>query len=272
MAPWVKGLLILSLICFAASMHYGEYTGFSSLRKDGRCGKDYRAPNGGIGECRPRSKNYCCSNRGWCGHTKAHCDCHTCVNYRKPTVAPTMEPAVEPTTANGCLASANYYRQKQKNTPNLKWSAFLAEKAQAYADYLLKRASTMSERSPNILVHDKANRKNGWGENLYYMNNWKTGDDVFYCKAADKSWYAEIDNYSWETTLSTNGRPTGHFTQMVWKSTKNVGYGVAVGDSRLFKGNKIAFVVAKYTPPGNMYMRGQRVKYYRDNVEPLKGY
>lgn len=39
---------------------------------------------------------------------------------------------------------------------------------------------------------------------------------------------------------------TGHFTQVVWKNTKNLGVGVAFANN----GNK-AIVVANYFPPGN---------------------
>ena len=60
------------------------------------------------------------------------------------------------------------------------------------------------------------------------------------------------------------GGEIGHFTQLVWKSTTKVGYGVAVTDSPDWgKYNlKMVFVVAKYQPGGNW---GDKT----DNVMPL---
>ena len=47
----------------------------------------------------------------------------------------------------------------------------------------------------------------------------------------------------------------GHFTQVVWKGSKELGIGKAV------KGNKV-FVVASYRPPGNYAGR------FKENVFP----
>ena len=39
--------------------------------------------------------------------------------------------------------------------------------------------------------------------------------------------YNEINDYDYKTASSTNGWPVLHFTQMVWKNTQKVGFGVA---------------------------------------------
>ncbi|CAF4223576.1 unnamed protein product, partial [Rotaria sordida] len=39
---------------------------------------------------------------------------------------------------------------------------------------------------------------------------------------------------------------TGHFTQVVWRSTKKLGVGVAYADE-----GRTVYVVAQYSPPGN---------------------
>ncbi|XP_067376681.1 Golgi-associated plant pathogenesis-related protein 1-like isoform X2 [Channa argus] len=51
---------------------------------------------------------------------------------------------------------------------------------------------------------------------------------------------------------------TGHFTQVVWKDTTEVGVGMASSGNR-------AFVVGQYRKPGNMAMPG----YFEKNVLPL---
>lgn len=63
-------------------------------------------------------------------------------------------------------------------------------------------------------------QQNPYGENLYYANNFEPS-------AADavKSWYDEIEMYNFAThTYSGN---TGHFTQVVWRGTKELGVGRA---------------------------------------------
>ncbi|VDK64219.1 unnamed protein product [Onchocerca ochengi] len=65
---------------------------------------------------------------------------------------------------------------------------------------------------------------------------------------------------------------TGHFTQLVWKSTTQMGVGVAM---RRFSGHRVnscqpdfpstlIYVVVKYDPPGNIL----DMKNYDDNVLP----
>ena len=78
--------------------------------------------------------------------------------------------------------------------------------------------------------------------------------------------YDEIYNYNFKTGDKINGGVIGHFTQMVWKSSTRVGYGVAVASSPKWGtyGSKMVFVVAKYTPGGN-------TPPYTANVMPLIG-
>jgi len=120
----------------------------------------------------------------------------------------------------------------------------------------------------NILEHDK-NRGNV-GENLWYEDHYNTGDEGYYCRRADKDWYAEIADYDYNTARTKNGKAVGHFTQMIWKASKRVGYGVAVANSPRFRGNKMAIAVARYSPPGNFNIRGQRFEDYSKNVQRLK--
>merc|ERR1711892_246044 len=56
-------------------------------REDGRCGDKYPVPTGTPGQCDPAGdgpkKGPCCSPKGFCGNTVKHCECETCVDYRK---------------------------------------------------------------------------------------------------------------------------------------------------------------------------------------------
>merc|ERR1712010_93530 len=63
-------------------------------------------------------------------------------------------------------------------------------------------------------------------------------------QGAVDSWYSEIKDYTFGQEPSWGGPVTGHFTQVVWKGSTDVGVGVAQ------EGSKVV-VVANYSPPGN---------------------
>ena len=74
------------------------------------------------------------------------------------------------------------------------------------------------------------------------------GENIFMCEGKEANaemaineWYNEIKNFDFEKDYQ---KGTEHFTQIVWKDTKEVGFGISN------KGNKY-FVVANYFPPGN---------------------
>ncbi|CAH8518144.1 unnamed protein product [Schistosoma bovis] len=63
------------------------------------------------------------------------------------------------------------------------------------------------------------------------------------------TWHSDAENYNYE-----NGKgPAGNFTQLVWSSTREVGFGKACGPGK-------CVVVAHYRPPGNVLGR------YLENV------
>ena len=65
----------------------------------------------------------------------------------------------------------------------------------------------MADRGSNRLQHS------GPGENLYWFAGAGGGDDR--ALAAVDYWYDEINNYDFGTGTSTNGKKTGHFTQVI---------------------------------------------------------
>jgi len=76
-------------------------------------------------------------------------------------------------------------------------------------------------------------------------------------RKATQNWYDEIGQYNY--TYGGFSMNTGHFTQVVWKGTKEVGFGKATSNSN------VVFVVANYFPAGNM--QGQ----FQKNVSPPNG-
>lgn len=61
------------------------------------------------------------------------------------------------------------------------------------------------------------------------------------------SWYNEIRLYSYYNPGYSH--ETGHFTQLVWASSKTVGFGVTYGRRN---GMNCVYVVANYFPAGNV--------------------
>ena len=59
-----------------------ERTPLSKYRDDGRCGPNFKAPNGKDAECIPGGTKFCCSEWGHCGRTSNHCYCNECIDYR----------------------------------------------------------------------------------------------------------------------------------------------------------------------------------------------
>ena len=52
-------------------------------RDDYRCGHRFPLQDGHTpAQCNPESEDPCCSEFGWCGKTKDHCNCKTCIDNR----------------------------------------------------------------------------------------------------------------------------------------------------------------------------------------------
>ena len=130
---------------------------------------------------------------------------------------------------NEALQAHNNYR-KIHHTEPLKLNRELCKIAQNYSEHLA---------NVGRLQHSDNNYHNdAMGENLYCcFGKDPTGSSV------TSSWYSEIKNYNYSGDWS-NG--TGHFTQIVWKETKEVGFGKAKDQ------NGKTFVVANYYPAGNV--------------------
>ena len=126
------------------------------------------------------------------------------------------------------LNAHNYYRRKH-HVPPLTLNKDLCKIAQAYAQRLC---------STRCFEHSK-NKYKGFniGENLYRC----TGK-VATGEMATTSWYDEIKTHNFRKDFQ---HASGHFSQLVWKGSQEVGFGVAN------KGTNY-YVVANYYPAGNI--------------------
>lgn len=129
------------------------------------------------------------------------------------------------------LAAHNKYRQ-DVGVPDLTWSPTLAAHAQAWANQL---ASTGK--------FDHSTDPHGEGENL-------AKGTVRADRAAELVglWGGEKQYFQPGTfpDVSTTGNwmDVGHYTQLVWRDTTQVGCGVAMGGGS-------TVLVCRYSPPGN---------------------
>lgn len=152
-------------------------------------------------------------------------------------VAVMMAPMIAGDFANDALSSHNAYRQRH-GCPGLQLSSTLNNYAQQWANYLA--ATDTFEHSGGQ-----------YGENLYASR----GMDVSGNTPVD-SWYAEIVDFDFSNPNGNDYRKTGHFTQVVWKSSKRLGIAKAKSSSGW------TYVCASYDPRGNY--QGQ----YAENVPP----
>jgi len=119
---------------------------------------------------------------------------------------------------------------------SLTWSKELAAYAQKWADHLAATKCDLAHRPFSGEWEQK------YGENLF------AGSAKFFGVIdAVKLWENEKKDYKGQAIGSGNSN-FGHYTQLVWKNTKQVGCGKAQCKDNLI-------VVCNYDPPGNV--RGQ---------------
>lgn len=145
--------------------------------------------------------------------------------------APIADPA---TTKREALAAHNALR-RHHHAPDLVWDNSLARYAANYASECHFRHS----HTP-------------YGENL--------AEGFSSVTSAVNSWAAEGAYYSYKRPGFSHR--TGHFTQMIWKSTENVGCAYAICNG--LNGTIGKYLVCEYSPPGNVVNEG----YFEENVVP----
>jgi uncharacterized protein YkwD len=110
--------------------------------------------------------------------------------------------------------------------PPLSWSDEVAASAQGWANHLRDDRQCKLEHDDNSRL----------GENL------AVGKDMNVAQAV-QMWADEARHYSYSPVYAFE-IPTGHYTQMVWRKTTNIGCGFATCGSKVI-------IVCRYSPPGN---------------------
>jgi uncharacterized protein YkwD len=111
----------------------------------------------------------------------------------------------------------------------LQWSDSLAAAAQQYANHLASTGNLVHSGTP--------------GENL------AQGPDTYTVTQLVDMWGSEeryfIRGIFPNVSSTGDWQAVGHYTQVVWRNTTQVGCGVATG-------NRNIFMVGRYNPPGNV--------------------
>ena len=126
------------------------------------------------------------------------------------------------------LDNHNYHRKMHQVDP-LTRSAEIEAVAQVYSEHLA---------SINSMQHS-GNKK--YGENLYYC--WASNGICVTGDKASEIWYSEVSKYDYSNPEFSSG--TGHFTQLVWKGSSQIGCGAACN------AQNNCYVTCNYYPPGN---------------------
>lgn len=147
-------------------------------------------------------------------------------------------PCADPAVLAG-LSAINVLRESH-GTPLLTCDARMCEGASRWATTLVGRGGN--------LMHDMGSP---YGENLAVFD-WKPEGSAVYVTSSIRAWYREVSSYN--TSRPGFNVSTGHFTQLVWASSRRLGIGWASGILALKKARSRpgTVVVARFDPPGNV--------------------
>lgn len=155
-------------------------------------------------------------------------------NSKTASFAPETDSRVDSTAM---LTVHNQWRAKV-GVPALRWSAQLADMAQQWADQLAASGCQYSHSG-----------RSQYGENIFFASpvTWSSGRTEMQQvtpKKVTADWGNEGRQYDYATNYCSGS--CGHYTQLVWRDTKEVDCGMAVCD------NNAQLWVCNYFPVGNV--------------------
>jgi pathogenesis-related protein 1 len=144
----------------------------------------------------------------------------------------------------GMLEAHNQTRAAVGVAP-LVWSSQMSQYAQQWAEHL-------STQNNCQMQHRSAAGANTLpvGENIYWASpvRWSDGRTEVQTIAPSQvalDWASEKADYSYASNTCRSGAQCGHYTQMVWRTTAEVGCGMSICP------DKGQIWVCNYNPPGN---------------------
>ena len=155
-----------------------------------------------------------------------------------------LTPAPQPAAMQGMLEVHNQVRASV-GVPPLQWSGRMSAYAQAWAEQLARTNNCkMQHRSHADAAELPV------GENLYWASAvmWSDGHNEVQAvtpAAVAQAWADERADYQYASDTCTSGKQCGHYTQMVWRDSTEVGCGMTICP------NKEQLWVCNYNPRGN---------------------
>jgi len=151
-------------------------------------------------------------------------------------------------------ASANEFDRKLLISAHNKWRAEAGVNTKInYSNELEKSSKTWAEhlKQFNLCRMKHSSGKGRYGENIFWASalTWSDGrkeiQTVSPTKVVD-SWGKEKADYDYASNSCAPGKTCGHYTQIVWRDTKEVGCAVTVCEDTLQQ-----VWVCQYQPAGN---------------------
>lgn len=133
------------------------------------------------------------------------------------------------------LYEHNTEREKKGLSP-LSWSGKLAGEAQVWADRMAREGR---------MYHSTREQRGGAGENLWMGTaGYYTAQDMIGSFLAERKYFrpGEFPN----VTTTDKWADVGHYTQIIWPTTEQVGCAVA-------RGQTYDFLACRYWPAGNVF-------------------
>ncbi|NXE74866.1 CRVP protein, partial [Cochlearius cochlearius] len=121
------------------------------------------------------------------------------------------------------------------NMMKMEWWPLAATNAQNWASKCILKHS----------LTDKRNTSVKYGENLFMSTGPFSWADVI------QAWYNEVKNFKYGTGPNPQGAVTGHYTQLVWYNSYQIGCAVAFCPKSQYQ----YFYVCQYYPAGNDAMQ-----------------
>jgi pathogenesis-related protein 1 len=148
------------------------------------------------------------------------------ISTSSPTAGPTTKASRAPNGTAQAFVDAHNRARSQRGLPPLSWSSELAQKAQ---------------RAAKTCTGDHS--RTSFGENIYGKTAPPEPEE------AVATWVRESADYDYARNSCRAGRMCGHYTQVVWRSTKLVGCAIEPC-------GRWTYVYCAYDPPGNW--RGEK--------------
>ena len=135
----------------------------------------------------------------------------------------------------GRLLAAHNEERDRSGLARLSWSSKLAQDAQDWAEHLSRTGT---------LQHADGKRRRNMGENLWMGSaGYYSAEDMVGGFLAERAKFRP--GTFPQVSRTGNWSDVGHYTQIIWPRTTEVGCAVA-------KGAVNDFLVCRYNPPGNM--------------------